>query len=198
MKSKAMKEVNVKDIYVGVVSHIKVLNEKEGLKDEEGRYLVPAITSNNKKVMNLKVRKMVFVKRGNQGYELPSGLFSSSKYNYRIVNLSTDCTKNGELNVKNNTLIINEPRSVGNLLSVVGFPNVVKGSDLRKVKKFLLSEDKNITFRKHSLKLTSRGFLDLDKVAEANEEASSYYYFKEEKLPIKPQEKEKQYAKHFK
>lgn len=198
MKSKIFKGVNIKNIYVGVVSHVKVLNEDEILRNENGTYLKPEKVENNKKVMNLKVRKMVFVKRGDQGYELPSGLFSSSKYNYRIVNLSTESIIDGELNVKNNTLVINEARPVGNLLSVVGFPSVVKGSDLRQVKKFLLSDEKNITFRKHTLELNQKGFLDLDKVQEANEEASSYYYFKSEKLPTRPQDKEKQYKKYFK
>lgn len=183
--------INIKDIYIGQVVLIKEYNEFEKIPSNA---TILSETS-SKKITSINVRKIAFAKQGEFGVEL-AGRLNKNKFAYKVVEPMS--IENNEVDVKNNTLVISKPKKVGSLLRVVGFPSVVKKGDEAKIRKMLLSSDKKLNIRNHSLKLSYDNIFNISQYNEANEQASKLFEFKLNKLTTKPQEIEKVYKKHFK
>lgn len=189
MKSKASNakksEILLNDIYVGKVVHVKEYYENENTDEQRRRFT------------NLKIRKIVFTVKGDEGIDLYSGLCKKDKYSYKVIDFNTVEQEN-TTKLKNNILIIDEPKRVGELLIHAGFPSVVRGKDIKKITKLLLSKDRKLNIQKHSLRLNGSHIFNIYQVNQANEQAVDLYKFKVSKLPTKPQEIEKSYKKSFK
>ena len=180
---------NINDIYIGEVALVKTYNEQEKVPTNQNYVGM----SGNTSVNSISIRGIVFTMKNGKcvGTEL-SRIPKNSKYDYRVITNESDLT-----GVKNNTLVIENPKKVGALLACTGFPAVVKGNNITQVRKLLLSNEQVLTVRKHTRKLSAPIF-DVQLIEEANKQASDLYWFKNSKLPTKPQEIEKVYKKHFK
>lgn len=184
--------INIKDIYTGEVVLIKEygIDEKISLSQNVIK------TNDDTKITSLSIRKIVFTLKGDIGTDLSRGLCKKNKYSYKVVD--TTNVNDEDKNIKNNTLVIDNAEKVGSVLFLAGFPIIVKEKELKKITKLLLSRDKVLNIREHSLKLDGDNIFDLNQVKQANEQAKTLYLFKSSKLPTKPQEIEKVYKKHFK
>ena len=188
MKKKANNKINnvsLNDIYIGKVVLVKEQIDNENT-EEKGRNF-----------KNIKIRKIVFTLKGNEGTELSKGLCKNSKYVYKVIN-NDNIVQDEQTSLKNNIMVIDEPKQIGSILTFAGFPSVVKGKDIKKIRKLLLSEDKKLNIQKHSVRLIGSDIFNIYQVNKANEEAVDLYKFKSSKLPTKPQEIEKVYKKYFK
>ena len=191
MFGKSKRNIFLKDIYTGTVVLVK-----EHVEGEKVPITNDVIASTEKGTIScLEVRKIVFSMKGNEGVDISNGLKKKNRYTYKVIDASED-GKN--LNVKNNTLVISNPKKVGDVLFIAGYPRLVRHSNAKTISKVLLSGDKLLKIREHSIKLSSSDFIEPEVVARANEQASNLYVFKSYKLPTKQQEIEKVYVKHFK
>lgn len=177
--------VSLNDIYIGKVVLVKEQTDNENI-DEKGR-----------RFTNIKIRKIVFTLKGNEGTDLSKGLCKNNKYTYKVIN-NDAIAEDEKTTLKNNIMVIDEPKQVGSVLMFAGFPSVVNGKDIKKISKLLLSEEKRLNIQKHSVRLNGSHIFNIYQVNKANEEAIDLYKFKSSKLPIKPQEIEKVYKKYFK
>ncbi len=187
-----VKGINLSDIFIGEVALVKEIENGVDILDENVSLVIGR--SANARIKGLTLRKVVFVMRENEGVVLSKGLSKKDTYSYKVINSSD----NTELDVKNNTIVIDDPKPIGDILKVIGYPNVVRKNDVKEITKLVLSSKVLLSARKNSLVLSSYGPFDVDQVRNANEQAVELYWFKQTNLPVKPQKTEKVYAKYFK
>ena len=188
-----IKGINLQYIYIGTVSLVKEYDEGEKVLSSKNMI----ITGSYGKITCYGIRKIVFALKEDEGIDLSYGLNRRNSYSYKVIDLRKE-NEFGQLNVKNNTLIIDEPKAVGDILASSGFPSVVKDSDVKEITKILLASDKVLNIREHSLKLDGSDIFNVSNIEKVNFQAKQLYLFKINKIPIVPQEIEKVYVKHFK
>jgi len=183
--------VNINDIYTGRVVFIKEYDNEAQIPDNN------IVIGSNKsgRIACLDVRKIVFTMQENLGVDLSRTLLKRNKYSYQVIDSTLN---NGEnLSVKNNTLVIDNPEKVGTILTIAGFPSVVRGDDISEITKMLLSKEKVLKIREHVIGLSEGDIFDLEQIKDINSQFNSLYLFKTEELPTKVQKIEKVYKKHF-
>lgn len=172
------------DVNIGVVSLVKIID-----RDEEIRASIPVLDkSATKKVIALDVRKIAFIADQYYGKDLFYKLNMKTPYSYRYINETEDYL--------NNTFVIRKPSLMNSVLSYSGFKDVIKKSDLSKVKKVLLSSDANLHIEPHDVPLGSP--ITFDEVKLLNEQMELLDKFRSSKLPTTPEKIERVYAKYFK
>ena len=182
-----------KDIYCGILSHLKVVHVDDKINGAE--ILDRAIT---KKVIALNVRKIAFAKKDIcVGQDLFYSLNRVSLYEYGIIlpSYRLDCDV-----AFNNTLVIRNPQSLGAILGYAGFDSELSKSDLAKIKEILMSRNDILSIEAHDVKLGINGIetISSENVSLINEQASALRDFRRIALPERPQKIEKVYAKYFK
>lgn len=186
--SDASNKVFRKDICMGIASLIKIVDKKEILVPNH----VVLDESQNKKMVAIDIRKMVFE---NHDYIIGEDLFyrlnRNGGYQYRLI----DSMNN---NVENNTIVIRNDQSLNEFLKYVGFSDVVKSSDLRDLKKLLLSKGSSINIQSHTATLTKEGIVNEDMIRDVNKQAAELLSFRKRIISDKPQQIEKVYTKYFK
>lgn len=179
---KVEESVLLGDIHIGRVVQVREYHEK-GTNGETIRHF-----------KNLDVRKIVFMLIDDNGIDLSRKLLGNDKYTYKVMNLDDEKTKD---KLKHNTLVITDAIKVDQILRLAGFPDVVRGGEIKTVAKLLLSKEQELKIKKHSMNLNGGPIFDCKTVVEVNREAVELYNFKTCDLPTKPQPKEKAYKKYF-
>lgn len=193
------KGINLSDIFIGEVTLVKEIDSSTNILDE---VVSVAIEKNafiigksaNARIKGLTLRKVVFVMKENEGIVLSKGLSKKNTYNYKVIN-SND---NTELDVKNNTIVIDDPKPIGDILNVIGYPNFVRKNDIKEIAKLVLSSNAVLSVRENLIVLNGSEIFNIEQVRSANEQAKELYCFKHRNLPVNPQKIEKVYAKYFK
>lgn len=186
------KEINLSDIFIGDVILVKEIDSSTDILEEDVSLVIGK--NAHARIKGLSLRKLVFVMNGNEGIDLSKGLSKKNTYSYKVINSNN----NTELNVKNNTIVIDDPKPIGDILEVIGYPQVVRKKDIKKIAKLVLSDNLILNVRKNSLVLRAGGIFDVEQVERVNEQAKELYYFKQFDLPVRAQKIEKAYAKYFK
>lgn len=182
-----------KDIYCGILSHLKVVHVDDKINGAE--ILDRAIT---KKVIALNVRKIAFAKKDIcVGQDLFYSLNRVSLYEYKIILPSTQMDCDVSLH---NTLVIRNTQPLGAILGYAGFDSELSKSDLAKIKEILMSRNDILSIEAHDVKLGINGIetISSENVSLINEQASALRDFRRIALPERPQKIEKVYAKYFK
>lgn len=192
MEKNKEKEINLSEIFIGDVTLVKEIDSSTDISEKDGSL----ITGKNEhtRIKCLTIRKVVFIMSGDEGIDLSKGLSKKNTYSYKVINSSD----NTELDVKNNTIVIDDPKPIGDILEVIGYPSVVRKNDIKNIAKLVLSDNLILNVRKNSLVLRAGGLFDVEQVGRVNEQAKELYLFKQMDLPVKPQKIEKAYAKYFK
>ena len=181
-------KINLNDIYVGHVALVK--------ECEPGDNTVVIIGRNtNGEIGKIALRKVVFIMRENDGIVLSRNTLNSHSYSYKVIDSSDDSSK---LNVKNNTLVIDNPKPIGDILRLIGYPKVVTKKQTKEIAKLVLSKKTFLNTRKNSLILNGNDLYDVEQLIRFNEQSKELYRFKVTNLPVDTQKTEKVYAKYFK
>jgi hypothetical protein len=181
------------DIYCGVLSHIKVVHVDDKIKGAE--VLDRAFT---KKIIALNVRKIAFAKKDIcRGQDLFYRLDRNTPYEYGVVSLNYKLECDTALN---NLLVIRNPQHMNAVLEYAGYGMELDRCELKMIKEILMSKDDRLSIEAHDVRLGSNGIFALDenKVVAINAQAAALREFRTAALPVRPQIKEKVYAKYFK
>ena len=192
MEKNKEKEINLSDIFIGDVTLVKEIDSSTDILEEDVSLIIGK--NEHARIKGLTLRKVVFFMSGDEGIDLSKGLSKKNTYSYKVINSSN----NTELDVKNNTIVIDDPKPICDILEVIGYPSVARKKDIKNIAKLVLSDNVVLNVRKNSLVLHDEGVFDVEQVERVNEQAKELYWFKQIDLPVKPQKIEKAYAKYFK
>lgn len=187
MEKKEIKNVDTRngiytgDICIGVVSLIKVVNKDENTK---GSVIEQGLA---KKIVALDIRKIAFCNNYGIGKDLFYSLSKSSPYSYQYIDNN---------DFVNNTLVIRKTSQVNGVLDYAGFDEKISSSDLKEIKKMLLSKGNTIFIKEHEVELPE--LIVPSTIELINDQAGQLSKFKKLSLPTRPQRIEKVYNKYFK
>ncbi len=187
MEKKEIKNVDTsngiytENVCIGVVSLIKVADKDENTK---GSVIDQSTT---KKVVALDIRKIAFSANYGAGKDLFYSLSRNNPYCYEYIDNN---------DFVNNTLVIRKTSQVNGVLNYAGFDEELDSSDLRGIKKMLLSKGNTILIKEHEVELPE--LIVPSTIELINDQAGQLSKFKKLSLPTRPQRIEKVYNKYFK
>ena len=182
--SKKVKNININtsNLYTGVV--VMVTEYKEG-ETIPARAMV-LNQAENSTYTGKSIRKIVYEKNSS-AVDLQGRLSKKDAYSYPVIHLEDSKT------LKHNMIVIKEGSSLGEVLTLAGFPKTIKTKkEIKEVFKLLSTGEINLTLDGR------KQLVDPSKAEELNKQWVEASFFHKSDLETKPQKIEKIMKKYFK
>jgi len=182
--SKKVKNININtsNLYTGVV--VMITEYKEG-ETVPAKAMVLNKTEHST-YTGKSIRKIVYEKNSS-AVDLQSRLSKKNNYSYPVIDLEDSKT------LKHNTLVIKEGSSLGEVLTLAGFPKTIKTKkEIKEVFKLLSTGEVNLTLDGR------KQLVNPEKAEELNKQWVETSFFHKSDLKTEPQKIEKVMKKYFK